>query len=160
MKMLIIYASKTGTTEKCANLLKEKLEDADISNIKFLNNDINNYDLIVIGTPIRMGLIDKNIKKFLINNIDILKSKKTAYFVCCSFKENYLKYFEQNFPQELLNRALIYDTFGGELDLEKQKGFDKFIVKMVSKNNPQKEGIKILTKKIDNFVNKLRYIIF
>lgn len=107
-----------------------------------------------------MGLIDKNIKKFLINNIDILKSKKTAYFVCCSFKENYLKYFEQNFPQELLNRALIYDTFGGELDLEKQKGFDKFIVKMVSKNNPQKEGIKILTKKIDNFVNKLRYIIF
>lgn len=160
MKILIIYASKTGTTEKCANLLKEKLGDADISNIKSLNNDINNYDLIVIGTPIRTGLIDKNIKKFLINNIDILKSKKTAYFICCGFKENYLKYFEQNFPKELLNRALIYDTFGGELDLKKQKGFDKFIVKMVSKNNAQKEDIKILIKNIDDFVKKLQYIIF
>lgn len=155
MKTLIIYASKTTTTKKCANLLKEKLNDVDISNIKSLNIDINNYDLIIIGSPIRMGLIDKNIKKFLINNLDILKSKKAAYFICCSFKENYLKYFEQNFPQELLDRALIYDTFGGELDLEKQKGFDKFIVKMVSKNNPQKEDIKILTKNIANFVNRL-----
>lgn len=155
MKTLIIYDSKTETTKKCANLLKEKLNDVDISNIKSLNIDINNYDLIIIGSPIRMGLIDKNIKKFLINNLDILKSKKAAYFICCSFKENYLKYFEQNFPQELLDRALIYDTFGGELDLEKQKGFDKFIVKMVSKNNPQKEEIKILTKNIANFVNRL-----
>lgn len=155
MKTLIIYASKTTTTKKCANLLKEKLNDVDISNIKSLNIDINNYDLIIIGSPIRMGLIDKNIKKFLINNLDILKSKKAAYFICCGFKENYLKYFEQNFPQELLDRALIYDTFGGELDLEKQKGFDKFIVKMVSKNNPQKEDIKILTKNIANFVNRL-----
>lgn len=155
MKTLIIYASKTTTTKKCANLLKEKLNDVDISNIKSLNIDINNYDLIIIGSPIRMGLIDKNIKKFLINNLDILKSKKAAYFICCGFKENYLKYFEQNFPQELLDRALIYDTFGGELDLENQKGFDKFIVKMVSKNNPQKEDIKILTKNIANFVNRL-----
>lgn len=155
MKTLIIYASKTETTKKCANLLKEKLNDVDISNIKSLNIDINNYDLIIIGSPIRMGLIDKNIKKFLINNLDILKSKKAAYFICCGFKENYLKYFEQNFPQELLYMALIYDTFGGELDLEKQKGFDKFIVKMVSKNNPQKEDIKILTKNIANFVNRL-----
>lgn len=155
MKTLIIYASKTETTKKCANLLKEKLNDVDISNIKSLSIDINNYDLIIIGSPIRMGLIDKNIKKFLINNLDILKSKKAAYFICCGFKENYLKYFEQNFPQELLYMALIYDTFGGELDLEKQKGFDKFIVKMVSKNNPQKEDIKILTKNIANFVNRL-----
>lgn len=30
MKTLIIYASRTGTTEKCANLLKEKLNDVDI----------------------------------------------------------------------------------------------------------------------------------
>lgn len=155
MKTSIIYASKTETTKKCANILKEKLNDVDIANIKSLNIDINNYDLIIIGTPIRMGLIDKNIKKFLINNLDILKTKKTAYFICCGFKENYLKYFEQNFPQELLDSALIYDTFGGELNLEKQKGFDKFIVKMVSKNNPRKEDIKILTKNIDNFVKKL-----
>lgn len=155
MKTLIIYTSKTGTTKKCANLLKEKLNDVDIANIKSLNNDLNSYDLIIIGTPIRIGLIDKNIKKFLINNLDILKTKKTAYFICCGFKENYLKYFEQNFPQELLDSALIYDTFGGELNLEKQKGFDKFIVKMVSKNNPHKEDIKILTKNIDNFVKKL-----
>ncbi len=38
--------------------------------------DINRYDLIVIGTPIRIGMIDKKIKKFLISNMETLKSKK------------------------------------------------------------------------------------
>ena len=38
--------------------------------------DINRYDLIVIGNSIRIGMIDKKIKKFLISNMETLKSKK------------------------------------------------------------------------------------
>ena len=65
MKTLIIYASKTGTTEKCAKEINRQLKDSKIVNILNQNEDINKYDLIVIGTPIRMGMIDKKIKKFL-----------------------------------------------------------------------------------------------
>ena len=96
MKTLIIYASKTGTTEKCAKEINRQLKDSKIVNILNQNEDINEYDLIIIGTPIRMGMIDKKIRKFLISNIEKLKSKKVAYFICCGFNENYQKYYEQN----------------------------------------------------------------
>ena len=145
MKTLIVYASKTGTTEKCAGIIGQNLKDATIINLSARQNeDINKYDKIIIGTPIR------------IKNVEILKSKKVAYFICCGFAENYKQYFEQNIPKELLEKAIIYDTFGGEMILEKQKGFDKFIVKMVSKNIAQDREIKILTENIDRFIEKVK----
>ena len=163
LKTLIIYASKTGTTEKCAKEINRQLKDSKIVNILNQNEDINKYDLIVIGTPIRMGMIDKKIKKFLINNIENLKSKKVAYFICCGFNENWKSYYEQNIPKDLLDTAIIYDTFGGEMDIQKQKGFDKFITKMVSKNIDKNKEIKILNENIDRFIKvlnseKLQYI--
>lgn len=155
MKTLIIYASKTGTTEKCAKELNNKLKDSEMVNILNYNKDINKYDLIIVGTPIRMGKIDKRIKRFLNSNIEILKLKKVAYFICCGFNENSKKYYEQNIPNILLDNAIIYDTFGGEMDIQKQKGFDKFITKMVSKNIDKNKEIKILYENIDRFIKVL-----
>ena len=40
--------------------------------------------------------------------------------------------------------------------LEKQKGLDRLIVKMVSKNITQDKEIKILTENIDRFVEKVK----
>lgn len=155
MKILIIYASKTGTTEKCAEEINRQLKGSEMVNILDYDGDIDKYDLIVVGTPIRMGMIDKNIKKFLIGNSETLKSKKTAYFICCGFNENRKNYFEQNIPKNLLDSAVIYDSFGGEMDIQKQKGFDKFIIKMVSKNIDKNKEIKILNENIDSFIKVL-----
>ena len=50
MKKLIVYSSKTGTTEKCAGILGQNLIDATIINLATIQNeDINKYDLIIIG---------------------------------------------------------------------------------------------------------------
>ena len=40
--------------------------------------------------------------------------------------------------------------------LEKQKGFDKLIVKMVSKNIAPDREIKVLTENIDRFIEKIK----
>ena len=157
MKNLIIYASKTGTTEKCAKEINRQLKDSKMVNILNQNEDINRYDLIIVGTPIRMGMIDKKIGKFLINNIETLKSKKVAYFICCGFNENWKSYYEQNIPKDLLDTAIIYDTFGGEMDIQKQKGFDKLVIKMVSKKIYKNEKIEILNENIERFIKLLDY---
>lgn len=157
MKTLIIYASKTGTTEECAKTINRHLKDSKMVNILKQNEDLNKYDLIVIGTPIRMGMIDKKIKNFLSRNIEILKSKKVAYFICCGFNENWKNYYEQNIPKDLLDSAIIYDTFGGVMDIKKQKGFDKFITKIVSKNIDKNKEIKVLYENIDRFIKTLNY---
>ena len=63
MRILIVYASKTGTTERCAGILGQNLKDVTIINlIAAQNEDIDKYDLIIIGSPIRMGMIDKRVK--------------------------------------------------------------------------------------------------
>ncbi len=155
MKTLIIYASKTGTTEKCAQEINRQIKKSKMVNILNQNENISGYDLIIVGTPIRMGMIDKKIRKFLIRNIEILKSKRVAYFICCGFKENWKSYYEQNIPKDLLDIAIIYDTFGGEIDRQKQKGFDKFIINMVCKNIEKDKGIKILNEHIDKFIKVL-----
>ena len=157
MQTLIIYASKTGTTAKCANQINRELKDSKMLNILNYNEDISKYDLIIIGSPIRMGLIDKKIKKFLLNNIETLKSKKVAYFICCGFIENWKRYYEQNIPKDLLDKALIYDTFEGEMNIQKQKGFDKFITKVVSKNIDKNKEIKLLYENIDRFIKRIDY---
>ena len=70
LKTLIIYASKTGTTEKCAKEINKQLKDSTMVNILNQKDEaIENYDLIVVGTPIRIGMIDKEIK-ILSENID------------------------------------------------------------------------------------------
>ena len=56
MKTLIIYASKTGTTEKCAGILGQNLKNSTIINLATIQNEsIDKYDLIIIGSPIRMN---------------------------------------------------------------------------------------------------------
>lgn len=155
MKTIIVYATKTGATEECANKLKNMLPDTEIVNIENINNfNLDNYEQIIIGTPIRIGQINKKIKDFVSKNLDKLKLKKVSIFICCGFIEGIDKYFTDNFPNDLLEQAITYDTFGGKLDLDKQKGLDKFVVKMISKSNADM-NIKILDNKIEEFVNKL-----
>ena len=158
MKILIAYAGKTGSTEKCAKILEQRLENATAADIAGRDIDISNYDLIITGSSIRMGMLHSKIKKFINNNRDLLKSKKTAYYICCGFPANCQKYFENNIPKELLNLAVIYDTFGGEMDISKQKGLDKFIVNMISKTEEGQKEVRILNENIDKFVEKLKGI--
>ena len=102
MKTLIVYASKTGSTEKCAGIIGQNLKDATIINLSARQNeDVNKYDKIIIGTPIRMGMIHKKVKEFINKNVEILKNKKVAYFICCGFAENLSnilnKIFQKNY---------------------------------------------------------------
>lgn len=159
MEILIAYASKTGTTEKCAEILGEKLKDVTIINLERQNENISKYDLIIIGSPIRVGMIHKKVKQFILKNLEILKTKKVAYFICCGFSENMKQYYEQNIPKELLEKAIIYDNFGGEMEIDKQKGFDKFIAKMVSKNMDENKKIEIKNENIDSFIKKVQEIL-
>jgi menaquinone-dependent protoporphyrinogen IX oxidase len=55
MKKLIVYETKTGTTENCAMKIKADMDfqDVEVINLKAGNKpDLSNYDTIIVGTPI------------------------------------------------------------------------------------------------------------
>jgi menaquinone-dependent protoporphyrinogen oxidase len=155
MNTLIVYVSKTGVTEKCAGMLEQKLKGVKLVNLAYENPDIQNYDLIIVGSNIRFGRISAKVRSFINKNKTELLNKKVGYYICCGFADESNKYFEENISKELLDNAVCYDCFGGEMNLEKQTGFDKLVIKLVNKVIKEKIESKILTERINKFVERV-----
>lgn len=78
MKTLIFYTTTHGCTEKCATMLQQQLDgNTELINIKKSKPDeLKSYETIIIGGSIHAGQIQRKIKKFSQENLEILKTKK------------------------------------------------------------------------------------
>lgn len=156
MKILIVYATKHGFTESCVTRLVEKLNgNVAIFN---LNEDkgvvISDYDNVIIGGPIYMGQILKQVKQFCINNVEMLNKKKIGLFVCgMSDSEKLTLELNQYFPETLINTATTTGTFGGAFTFKNMNFFEKFIIKLVSKTD--KDMSNYNEQDIDEFAEKI-----
>lgn len=146
MKSAIIYGSKHGTTKKCAEMIKEKLDgEIVIININENENiDIDNYDLLMIGSSIYIGAINKGIKKFLENNKEKILNKNFGLFMVCMSEDDKVELqFKENINEDILNNAKAKINLGGEFLFNKMNFFERQIVKMVSKADSEKNKINI-----------------
>lgn len=114
MKILIAYAGKSGTTEKCAGLLSEKLPNATIVNLNLNSPDIGGFDAVIVGGSIRMGQLNKKAKNFMQRNLQTLKLKKAAYFICCGFERNAPDLFSSNFSRNFSTALWIMNALAGK----------------------------------------------
>jgi menaquinone-dependent protoporphyrinogen oxidase len=135
MKTLIIYASKHGCAETCSTLLRDKLQgDVILQDIKKGTlPDINHFDKIIIGSSIYVGKAHKEVTEFCQKNLNTLKGKKLGLFICCMLDKNSDLQLNSAFPKELLESAVIKESFGGEFRFGKMNMMEKLAVKMVSK---------------------------
>lgn len=134
MSVLIIYGTKTGTSEKCAKYLADKLECAvTLVNARDgIKIDLAPYDTVIIGASVRMGHIASSVSKFMEDEEEALLKKRIALFMCCGFtdKENIDRQIELNFPPALRNHAVAIKCFGGELHTDSSNKLEKFVAKM------------------------------
>lgn len=153
MKNLIICSSKYGSTEECAQLLKEELIGQ--TNIVNLMNskklELSNYENVILGAPIYIGNIPKEMKKFVNENIDQLLSKNTGIFILSG--DNNESYLEKNYPTELLDQAIIIKHFGAVLDIAKLSFIKRLVIKYIirkeSHRSIREENIKSFADKIN-----------
>ena len=132
MRIAIIYATKSGTTRECAEILAEQLHRHDVSVFDVSKApDLEQYDVIVLGFSIRMGRAIKSARRFMKENADILVRKRASYFLCCGFIDCFDEYAKKAIPQKLLAAASDVSCFGGHLDPSRVKGLDKLVVKSV-----------------------------
>jgi menaquinone-dependent protoporphyrinogen oxidase len=157
MKTAIIYASKYGTTEKCANLLNEAFNgQAEVINAKNLKGfDLSKYDTVLIGGSFYIGHIRKEIADFLIRYHDQLLSKKIGLFVV-GMPQNgdYMTEYNLNFPDDLRNKAVATGYFGYELNVGKMKFLEKFIMKKMAKITADQSNI--LVENIEKFAKAFK----
>ncbi|MBD3353372.1 MAG: hypothetical protein GF364_17960 [Candidatus Lokiarchaeota archaeon] len=86
MKVLIVYYTKYGNTEKVANLIAEGITSVDehevtVKNVKKIQlKKEDSYDLLLIGSPNHFGRHVGSIKKF-INKLPKSQLRVNAYAV-------------------------------------------------------------------------------
>lgn len=147
MSTLIVYATKHGTTEKCARLLVDQLDDS----VEIVNLETNpepkleSYETIIIGGPIYAGKIMQSVSNFTKENSDLLSQKTLGLFICGIQEEDegLVKELENNFPQVLLDKATVKDFFGGELYFSKMGRFERWMMKKITKTEDDISEIRL-----------------
>jgi menaquinone-dependent protoporphyrinogen oxidase len=87
-RTLICYGTRYGSTgeiaERIGEILKEKGASVDVIDLKKGKvKDLDNYELIIVGSGIQVDKWTKEPKKFLEKNKDVLSRKRVAIFVSC-----------------------------------------------------------------------------
>lgn len=151
MSTLIIYSTKHGSAEKCAEMLAGKLNGkVDLHNVKEGKlPEFSQYNKVVIGGSIYVGRVSKELSEFCTKNLGVLKEKKVGLYICCMNHKEAEKEIESNFPQELLNLAVAKKSFGGEFKLKEMNFFEKMMTKMVSKVLAKEDPSLVLDMKSD-----------
>lgn len=134
MKILIGYYTKSGTTARCAEMLRAQFHNHEttVANLAESAPAPDAFDAVLLGAPIRMGHMDKRFRAYVKANEGMLKGKRLGFFACCGAAELAREVMERDIPASLIDVAISTEGFGGELNVKAQKGiFAKIMVWMM-----------------------------
>ena len=133
MKILIAYASKSGTGTECVSCLVKALGglDVTVANLNEAAPNTSDFDLIITGSSVRFGRLLPAQRKFLKAQGDVLKEKKLILFLLCGIAHEYEYYRDVLFPKELRDHALYTVYFGGTLRLEGHGFFERRVIRSI-----------------------------
>ncbi len=156
MKTLIAYATKHGSAENSAKKLAKKLNgEVDLVNLKKNKKiDIDQYDRVIIGSSVYVGKIRKEARLFSEERLTELQNKEIGLFICCmSEDEKAEQQLKDNFPEELVNKAVVTGVFGGEFDFDKMNFLEKIAIKKIT--GVEESQSNLMNENIIKFAEKL-----
>ncbi|MCW4034818.1 MAG: flavodoxin domain-containing protein [Candidatus Bathyarchaeota archaeon] len=153
-KALIVYGTRYGATEMTATEIADvfQKEGLDVNVVNLKNGkvkDISDYDLVVVGSGIKIKKWTKEPEKFLSKFQKELQNKKTALFICCGANypldekadvETEIEYARTNHLEAKAAKynltPISYGLFGGVYNFNRMGWFFK---KTLSAIKPQLE---------------------
>ena len=170
-KILIVYATKTGSTATAAGLLAEKLTGRDVTlcTTDAPKADPTGYDIVVVGGCIRFSKLYKPVREYLKKWDAVLTDKQTAYFLLCGYPDNADEYYDKILTDAQRERAMELACLGGEMVPAHAKSLlDKLVLKIErdnilggGHNGDQREGMVLPTiseSNIEQLAVKLKAI--
>lgn len=157
MKILIIYATKYGCAQKAVTLLKSRLSE-NVSSVNIMKDkvpELKDYDTVILGGSIYVGKIQKQMYNYMLKHAEELKTKRLGLFICAGEEDPAIieKQIKASFPDELLSHAIIKESFGGILSIEKISFIEKHMIRIVK---GIKEGYARLSEdSIDKFARNI-----
>ena len=166
-KKLILYSTTDGQTlkicERIKTIVSSEIDIVSIDNIKSIKLDL--YDLIILGASIRYGKHKLEVSNFVLNNKEVLESKKTAFFSVNAVARKDDKNTPESNPYILkflkqTNWKPDYvEVFAGKINYPKYNLIDKYIIRFImwiTKGPTNIRNVYEFTDwaKVDNFASK------
>ncbi len=161
MKTLIVYGTRYGTAaeiaEEIGKVIKNEGVEVDLVDSRGLKDwDISPYDLVVVGSGIKIGKWTKGSLKFLEKTKSALSNKKVALFVTCgaanmaeTMAEGQEKYLDDVALKYLSGKPVATGLFGSVYDPNAKQGLMyKLATKFIIKKELDKQGIDT-SKRLD-----------
>ncbi|MDG7000103.1 MAG: nitric oxide synthase [Nitrososphaerota archaeon] len=155
MKSLVAYGTRYGSTSKIAafiaTILREEhieVEVVELTNKERPSFDLTEYDLIIVGSAIRMGKWTNEALDFIKRNERIIATKKAAFFVSCASAREpdkrskaRIDYLEKVIDRYPLISPIALGLFGGYFDFTGNHGFFYRITINSFKRQLDREGV-------------------
>jgi menaquinone-dependent protoporphyrinogen oxidase len=153
MKTLIIFGTRSGTTEKCANRIREVLSpaEADVIDVRhFRRTELAPYNSVIVGTSVYMGKIHPKVKRFLSKYSDELLKMKLHLFVCgLAQGDDGTAQLKKQMSEELYSHAIQVKHLGCEANYDRLNPFYRAIMKKIVET--EKPQIGLLDNEINTF---------
>ncbi len=130
MNGIIIYSSKYNTTKEYGQWISEETNFESISLKDFNLKDLENKDLVIIGSPVMA--FQPKLSKWIEKNWNSLKDKKVYLYTTSgapSTDPALVKAFVNSVPQEI-GREVTYFPFSGRMIYSKLSVMDKLLMKI------------------------------
>ena len=141
VKAVIIYSSVDGQTLKICNKLRDVYQqnnqNVELFSINDFNEDVTNYDRLIIGASIRYGVHNKKVIDFINANKKQLDSIKTAFFSVNLVARKSEKSTPDTNPYVIKFfktidwTPTIVGVFAGKLDYKKYAFFDRIMIQFI-----------------------------
>ena len=129
MKAIILYYSETGNTKKVAESLDKHFNIKSKSIIDYPDIKLNDYDLIIFGTPVHSDNIPEKVREF-INKYENLNKKFAIYCIHAG-------------PESLLSHTKCLNAFQKLFNTKKGKVVGKLNILGENKNPEVIEWLRV-----------------
>ncbi|MCR3921554.1 MAG: flavodoxin domain-containing protein [Firmicutes bacterium] len=155
MRTLLLYASKHGCVEKCAQLMVERIphqvKTINLAKEKVL--DLAEYDTVIIGGSIHVGKIQKEVSQFCVENEKELHKNRVGLYLCCANDEQVEAQMKEAYPSSLLQHAVAVEHLGYAYYFDRMNFIEKTIIRKIAKTSTTTE--KIALANLERFITKL-----
>lgn len=160
MKALIVYGTRYGTAseiaEEIGKVMREEGIEVNVVDSHGLNDyDVSPYDMVIIGSGIKMGKWTKDSLRFLKKNKSALADKKVALFVSCgaaneekSVEMGLDKYLRKVAKEYLAGEPVDIGLFGSVYDPNAKHGLMYKMTAGFIRKDLEKKGMDT-SKRID-----------
>ena len=131
MRILIGYASKTGTAAGCAEMLARELRGQELT-VADLTREApapDAYDLVILGGSVRFGRLPAALRSYLKNHQKTLEQIPHGLFLCCGLGHEFEGYAEKCFERGVRESAFALLNFGGVLRLPNASLFERALLR-------------------------------